>query len=79
MFSSGSARMSSVASASEGMTFAPTPALRMVGTTDVRSIEYSSGSFSRRNFCALAALFASSSDLYTAARSGELMVAIFSK
>ena len=32
--------MSSVASASEGMTFAPTPALSNVGTTDVRSIEY---------------------------------------
>src|SRR5437763_14750045 len=37
--SPGTARMSSVASASEGITFGPTPALNMVGTIDVRSIE----------------------------------------
>src|SRR2546421_611478 len=46
--SSGKARTSKVASAAEGMTFGPTPAFRMVGTTDVRIIEERSGSFSAR-------------------------------
>jgi hypothetical protein len=39
MSSSGKARMSNVASASDGMTFVRNPPLRMVGTMDVRSME----------------------------------------
>jgi len=45
------------------MTFGPTPALSIVGTTDVRSIEYSPGECSRRNLCAPSAVFGSSSAL----------------
>src|SRR5258705_3352152 len=48
MSSSGNARTSKVASACEGMTLGPTPALRIVGTTDVRIIDERSGSFSAR-------------------------------
>src|SRR5258705_13428462 len=39
MSSSGNARTSKVASACDGITLGPTPALRIVGTTDVRIIE----------------------------------------
>src|SRR4030081_3850946 len=39
MSSSGNARTSKVASACEGITFGPTPAFRIVGTTEVRIIE----------------------------------------
>jgi hypothetical protein len=39
MSSSGSARTSKVASATEGITLGPTPAFRIVGTIEVRSIE----------------------------------------
>src|SRR5260221_14690077 len=50
MSSSGNARTSKVASACEGMTFGPTPALRIVGTTEERIIEDRSRSFSASEF-----------------------------
>src|ERR1700739_978486 len=47
-FSSGRARTSMVASASDGITLGPIPAFSMVGTMDVRSMEYLLGSCSAR-------------------------------
>src|SRR5262249_35621395 len=52
MSSPGSARMSSVGLACDGVTFAPTPAFNIVGTTGGRSLEYMVGSVSAGGFWA---------------------------
>ena len=48
MSSSGSARISSIASACEGITFSRNPAFSIVGEMDVRKIEYLPRSFSAK-------------------------------